>query len=193
MCGEKLDKSAISARQLGSPPRVRGKEIHLGEIDLQDRITPACAGKREPPPAFRACGRDHPRVCGEKAYGNNYHLPDQGSPPRVRGKVFRSAGAAFRAGITPACAGKRRLSSACTWLDWDHPRVCGEKIVVIAVCHSFMGSPPRVRGKAGLVQIVGGLRGITPACAGKRPTAEHAQGYPEDHPRVCGEKTKKIS
>ena len=33
---------------------------------------------------------------------------------------------------------------------------------------------------------------ITPACAGKRPDHLHNKGRRQDHPRMCGEKTKKI-
>ena len=46
VCGEKLRKTAVSVRELGSPPRMRGKGsfvLLLGELI---RITPACAGKR---------------------------------------------------------------------------------------------------------------------------------------------------
>ena len=33
---------------------------------------------------------------------------------------------------------------------------------------------------------------ITPACAGKRVAGSFRPGTTQDHPRVCGEKTKKI-
>ena len=33
---------------------------------------------------------------------------------------------------------------------------------------------------------------ITPACAGKRVDKEFRKQQLKDHPRVCGEKTKKI-
>ena len=66
VCGEKAPRHLALCCILGSPPRVRGKARHLVRGAVKRGITPACAGKREPPPAFRACGRDHPRVCGEK-------------------------------------------------------------------------------------------------------------------------------
>ena len=52
------------------------------------RITPACAGKRRPAQLPGRCGRDHPRVCGEKYYPAVKLTVDKGSPPRLRGKVF---------------------------------------------------------------------------------------------------------
>ena len=47
-----------------------------------------------------------------------------------------------------------------------------------------------MRGKAGLVQIVGRLRRITPACAGKSTCMAQSLKPREHHPRVCGEKQK---
>ena len=66
MCGEKLRKTALSVRELGSPPHVREKECINGAGKLPIGITPACAGKS--PWALRRPGgrRDHPRMCGEK-------------------------------------------------------------------------------------------------------------------------------
>ena len=50
------------------------------------------------------------------------------------------------------------------------------------------GSPPRVRGKADVVDGKRQVLGITPAYAGKRrPPAQSTRGA-RDHPRVCGEK-----
>ena len=64
--GEKLAFPAILARELGSPPRGRGKVKELSLIGVTDRITPAWAGK-----SFIVCcctgeHEDHPRVGGEK-------------------------------------------------------------------------------------------------------------------------------
>ena len=46
VCGEKLDKLPFSARQLGSPPRMRGKVAGLLKGRAEHGITPAYAGKR---------------------------------------------------------------------------------------------------------------------------------------------------
>ena len=48
VCGEKLEKLKIFVKKLGSPPRVRGKETTITDVDLRIRITPACAGKSYP-------------------------------------------------------------------------------------------------------------------------------------------------
>lgn len=46
MCGEKLRPAAGAARQLGSPPHVRGKVDDVHAEGAGQGITPACAGKR---------------------------------------------------------------------------------------------------------------------------------------------------
>ena len=167
VCGEKCIFCTLQKLPLGSPPRVRGKEIWIKKAWANDRITPACAGKS----GFRSscCRRpwDHPRVCGEKWLSVLRIRPFLGSPPRVRGKVFYSPDSPSEAGITPACAGKRRTDSKATLPHEDHPRVCGEKAQWLFFAGFALGSPPRVRGK-GLQQSQSTARHrITPACAGK--------------------------
>ena len=66
--------------------------------------------------------------------------------------------------------------------------MCGEKHQQPKAATAGIGSPPHVRGKVD--ENINGvvLRGITPACAGKRifPTEESIPH--QDHPRMCGEK-----
>ena len=66
VCGEKTRMTLILALQLGSPPRMRGKDRHRVAVAYGNRITPAYAGKRAGACARGASTRDHPRVCGEK-------------------------------------------------------------------------------------------------------------------------------
>ena len=149
-----------------------------GKVTLQDvpcdsvGITPACAGKRKKCRKCRPGLGDHPRMCGEKKFTFDAGKLIPGSPPRMRGK-----------------AGSRSASgSACR----DHPRVCGEKRHNVVCRFCRIGSPPRMRGK-GIEQSNCRVRmRITPAYAGKRQTNCGINDRRRDHPRVCGEKTKKI-
>ena len=50
--------------------------------------------------------QDHPRLCGEKRYGQNSKRAKEGSPPPVRGKGWEDLTLEVLQGITPACAGK---------------------------------------------------------------------------------------
>ena len=171
MCGEKFFLSRKDLRSLG--------------------ITPACAGKSLVFRRSQLRAEDHPRVCGEKSLLALYPLRTRGSPPRVRGKVFCKRQAAGYAGITPACAGKRLCCKFAVSCAKDHPRVCGEKPHPASRSQYRQGSPPRVRGKGKQAPILGGGDWITPACAGKSLPLTVRVDSLKDHPRVCGEKTKK--
>ena len=188
MCGEKFGISCNPSLIGGSPPRVRGKAAWLPFMRITRGITPACAGKSR----FH-CGVlyplwDHPRVCGEKALHDGGILPAQGSPPRVRGKVVVSRNLCLLSGITPACAGKSELQALVLSGQRDHPRVCGEKYSLACCFWPASGSPPRVRGKEDTAGSLDAVRGITPACAGKRCAKRLPPCRYGDHPRVCGEK-----
>ena len=189
-------KSALGARpslrRRGSPPRMRGKALPRPALAPLGGITPAYAGKSSVRVPLPLALRDHPRVCGEKRFASPGGLRRSGSPPRMRGKVNNDITAAGLLGITPAYAGKsadRRLRAAG---QQDHPRVCGEKHGDGAVAVHDAGSPPRMRGKVEAELAVVKAVGITPAYAGKRWPAPRGRWPCRDHPRVCGEKTKKI-
>ena len=106
----------------------------------------------------------------------------------MRGKDFLSRVLFALIRITPAYAGKREGPKNAQSKVGDHPRVCGEKIVLVIVFCSLMGSPPRMRGKVMRKEILRIIHGITPAYAGKREGPKNAQSKVGDHPRVCGEK-----
>ena len=110
------------------------------------------------------------------------------SPPRVRGKVPVCCPEHRKVRITPAYAGKRDLVISGSGDIEDHPRVCGEKLKMPCWIAPSVGSPPRMRGKAGRCRDRRPCARITPACAGKRYTRCFACPRPTDHPRVCGEK-----
>ena len=188
MCGEKALKSWLMSGDVGSPPRMRGKGPFARVCVVLDGITPAYAGKRSS--KIRSCrgSWDHPRVCREKLFVIPGKPEPLGSPPHVRGKGQGQGDGCDHQGITPACAGKRCRSPAFRSMPWDHPRVCGEKLLVPALLCRRLGSPPRVRGKVSAGKILLHDGGITPAYAGKSSRNETCWHRPWDHPRVYGEK-----
>ena len=107
-CGENLTICPPPKCRLGSPPQVRGKQAHEHSNHLQQRITPAGAGKTE------------------------WHIHGDaiaaGSPPQVRGKPRRRTIKCSNIRITPAGAGKTPARWGCCRLCWDHPRRCGENL-----------------------------------------------------------------
>ena len=147
VCGEKQGVPAVAGRNLGSPPRMRGKVLPLLHSPHPPGITPACAGKRLRIGVRYAQRKDHPRVCGEKRQGNMNKEVKVGSPPRMRGKASHHEVCVLVLGITPAYAGKRLLPSSGDTRGWDHPRVCGEKQGQKDSIINQLGSPPRVQGK----------------------------------------------
>ena len=111
-----------------------------------------------------------------------------GSPPRMRGKGVCACVCGFCVRITPAYAGKSSPYVNNFKSPWDHPRVCGEKCLVLLRSARKSGSPPRMRGKdCSLITSTSCYR-ITPAYAGKSIITTFKNMRVQDHPRVCGEK-----
>ena len=88
---------------------MRGKAASGFLSALVCRITPAYAGKRYRNARSGQYQRDHPRVCGEKAFMAFCRNCAVGSPPRMRGKVCFLGCISVLTGITPAYAGKSYL------------------------------------------------------------------------------------
>ena len=151
-------------------------------------ITPAYAGKRLQSVQTKQKLKDHPRLCGEKSRVSHSIPSCSGSPPPMRGKGYLEPFYSIYHRITPAYAGKRRSPEAFRGFLRDHPRLCGEKADYFGVTTDYLGSPPPMRGKAGIAALIAIFVGITPAYAGK--SCQRLRHFPacRDHPRLCGEK-----
>ena len=133
---------------------MRGKAVDTVKPSASWGITPAYAGKRSVIIAERISFRDHPRLCGEKPPVQIWDTETRGSPPPMRGKV---AGIVFSENyfrITPAYAGKSHPCKFGIRKQEDHPRLCGEKRVRSVHTFTALGSPPPMRGKVMLFQII---------------------------------------
>ena len=106
----------------------------------------------------------------------------------MRGKAQRKKWCVIRARITPAYAGKSFLSTSRAFCNQDHPRLCGEKQIVIFHFRFLRGSPPPMRGKVNHKSARSIGHRITPAYAGKRGQLSDSVAGQWDHPRLCGEK-----
>ena len=105
----------------------------------------------------------------------------------MRGKPDGPEGIILESRITPAHAGK----TGSTFTGWatssDHPRACGENLIILNQNLRRGGSPPRMRGKhKGTAAQNTALR-ITPAHAGKTSERMPCVRQIADHPRACGE------
>ena len=152
---------------IGSPPPMRGKGRRMTAHGSRLGITPAHAGKSSA--KWRLATRlwDHPRPCGEKDQPVSRYTPVIGSPPPMRGKVYGTGEYAFNVWITPAHAGKRHDERTARRWRRDHPRPCGEKVVLTDPADRARGSPPPMRGKVSAFEAKVIANRITPAHAGK--------------------------
>ena len=70
-------------------------------------------------------------MCGEKPSVIKGAGLNGGSPPRVRGEDRFHRHLVKVGRITPACAGRSEYDAFRKTGKQDHPRVCGEKLVVL--------------------------------------------------------------
>ena len=147
---------------------MRGKDLQSRRNSETRGITPAYAGKSLFVRLIRTITKDHPRLCGEKRMTRTPKPTPPGSPPPMRGKVYKPLHQPHDERITPAYAGKSPRCYKHCHCDGDHPRLCGEKTARSRGRMRFLGSPPPMRGKV--------LAGF------------HDTPHVRDHPRLCGEK-----
>ena len=108
----------------------------------------------------------------------------------MRGKALSSSSVSSWLRITPAHAGKRSERVHYYLTPEDHPRACGEKLLVILEPPAKVGSPPRMRGKVLFSHLTKWEEWITPAHAGKSFSYFFCTRCFRDHPRACGEKLR---
>ena len=110
-----------------------------------------------------------------------------GSSPRMRGAQFSFSAIITSTGIIPADAGSTHKTELIVSILGDHPRGCGEHIVLGFAPACDPGSSPRMRG-AHTMHPLGLSNGrIIPADAGSTLTIVPWLGFVRDHPRGCGE------
>ena len=170
-CGENDTIAQLRQELAGSPPRMRGKPTRTKEHFTKNRITPADAGKT------------YCQQPGEER--------SKGSPPRMRGKPRLLFIHQIFKGITPADAGKTQPRDMRGTACWDHPRGCGENVRPVFSVRLVTGSPPRMRGKHVNVKGQKTPKRITPADAGKTIVFNNCKIARWDHPRGCGENSRR--
>ena len=89
--------------------------------------------------------------------------------------------------ITPAGAGKTLILPTRSCAEKDHPRRCGENLLMWLARGRQQGSPPQVRGKLSHTSPALISSRITPAGAGKTLQVTLVPIEDKDHPRRCGE------
>ena len=69
-------------------------------------------------------------MCGDYLAGVLRHQAEVGSPPHVRGLLLLSISPPLKPGITPACAGTTDDVSLHDGAHQDHPRMCGDYLLI---------------------------------------------------------------
>ena len=190
MCGKDIGKKVSFSYLLGSPPHVRERRWRTGKPARKSRITPACAGKTDSQARLVRSAGDHPRMCGKDCRAVFHTLLQGGSPPHVRERLDEPLKDEPVIRITPACAGKTSVSLAVLDPWRDHPRMCGKDGFTQSSTKACRGSPPHVRERPRIDELVAAKVGITPACAGKTSLCVFSLSSRRDHPRMCGKDTE---
>ena len=186
-CGENAGADPRCVNEVGSSPRVRGKQ-ELPRIQAQaPGLIPARAGKTSTPTSKACPPKAHPRACGENSARHMRHAPPGGSSPRVRGKPGPPVRNGSIEGLIPARAGKTGPPARPRGRPAAHPRACGENAMHACARATAAGSSPRVRGKRRRRAPSTWTRRLIPARAGKTSTWCSSIARPRAHPRACGE------
>ena len=155
MCGNDIGVPYRKIAEKGSPPLVRERPLTRFTSSSANRITPACAGTTRIHCCRMRTTRDHPRLCGNDPRRMACVASISGSPPLVRERPRSMVSGSSGSGITPACAGTTRLSSAGFPTFEDHPRLCGNDRSAYDSIFCRLGSPPLVRERLGWLSPAG--------------------------------------
>ena len=105
----------------------------------------------------------------------------------MRGTRSRLDAHGIVTGIIPAHAGNTKAFLYAVSSLWDHPRACGEHLVLSPCTTCDQGSSPRMRGTPAVDDVHHRLVGIIPAHAGNTRHGAYVRTLRWDHPRACGE------
>ena len=166
ICGEHWSIAWAISLMPGSSPHMRGTRVLSVVERTPIGIIPAYAGNtclgRQPLTRLE----DHPRICGEH-HGAAFDLNvNTGSSPHMRGTPHPRRNTPRRRGIIPAYAGNTHVQSALITRLGDHPRICGEHVVVVIFHTPSGGSSPHMRGTHTHGVAEKSKTGIIPAYAG---------------------------
>ena len=187
VCGEHALAGGTSESGKGSSPRMRGAPLGSVKVLALGGIIPAYAGSTSGAPPAATRRWDHPRICGEHHGRMRPARRFRGSSPHMRGALPIAYISEAVAGIIPAYAGSTRLMYFDVGYQWDHPRICGEHLVICTAPIYVRGSSPHMRGAPRPTDTWLLRVGIIPAYAGS--TNRYLVLIPStwDHPCICGE------
>ena len=191
--GEQLSGSHINDTLGGSSPRARGTERLARSMTAWSRFIPASAGNSRLLQAFAVERAVHPRERGEQPGRDRIRHPDGGSSPRARGTACLAMISGQRFRFIPASAGNSSELQVPIHPTAVHPRERGEQNSLITRNSDRIGSSPRARGTAPLIQ--GELQPLRfiPASAGNSKGPQPTEFSWPVHPRERGEQGRVLA
>ena len=133
--------------QMGTPPRVWGRDCHTAFKPCSPGDTPTCVGKRPAKQTAKPTSKGHPHVCGEEDPQLRKAPIERGTPPRVWGREMAAFSKPRSFRDTPTCVGKRWASRIPIWPLQGHPHVCGERGELVGYQFGLSRDTPRVWGR----------------------------------------------
>ena len=127
-CGKNWATKCLCFDILGSPPRMREESVRRRAWKSPGRITPAHAGRMSESSPYWFFHWDHPRACGKNISEEREQELKAGSPPRMREEFNKYPSHKLLWRITPAHAGRIRITHFLLLTVWDHPRACGKNV-----------------------------------------------------------------
>ena len=88
ICGEHIRGGRLRRYHSGSSPHMRGTHREQQTLQQAVGIIPAYAGNTRREIRCMALRRDHPRICGEHAFGTSAVMLFPGSSPHMRGTLL---------------------------------------------------------------------------------------------------------
>ena len=183
--------SATSDSRLTTPvhPRIRGERAGgRNTPKKQSRFIPAYAGNAP----LRAKGARltavHPRIRGERRSRPASASLTAGSSPHTRGTRLAHQRNSSARRFIPAYAGNAASVLSPSWPASVHPRIRGERFVVVDADMMFSGSSPHTRGTLSPDEPLQARRRFIPAYAGNATLAPVEYALLTVHPRIRGER-----
>ena len=93
----------------------------------------------------------------------------------------------IKPGLIPTYAGNTAAKKRGAAHDGAHPHVCGEHLILQALCDGLKGSSPRMRGTPNTTNAIHSSQGLIPTYAGNTRRARWWPQMTGAHPHVCGE------
>ena len=165
---------------------MRGKPRSSTRRSPTLRIIPAHAGQTSDYFSSEIISSDHPRACGANFATRVGSQLQNGSSPRMRGKLEVKEFKSTATRIIPAHAGQTSTLGMTVVRPSDHPRACGANFATLVGSQLQNGSSPRMRGKLEVKEFKSTATRIIPAHAGQTVCGACSTSVATDHPRACG-------